>query len=321
MILLVTGCAGFIGFHLTNALLGKGHTVVGIDNMNDLLYDSEIKFGRLNILKNDPNFIFNYIDLKDSRALEVVFNCHRFSKIIHLAAVPGVRYSFQDPRSNIENNILAFYNIAEMAVKYKTRHFIYASSSSVYGQSGAEKFNEKDNTDFPRSMYAATKKCNEMIIQALAWTHDLVTTGLRFFTVYGPWGRPDMAYYLFADKIIKDFPITVYQSGDEDLYRDFTYIDDIVEGLKKVVFDKTDTPGVYNIGRGRPVSLKYFIGLIENELGKKAIKVFKPMPLDDVTRTSADIQLFSSLFDWRPITLVEDGVKKFIKWFKYYNNL
>lgn len=328
MKILITGCAGFIGYHLCKILLEEKYEtsknainqIVGVDNCNDLLYPAELKFKRLEILKRYPNFLFYYTDINNLESVNQIFNNHKFTKVVHLAAVPGVRYSLQNPRANITNNICGFYNILEKIKEYKIRHFIYASSSSVYGQSGFEKFSEKDNTDSPRSMYAATKKCNEIIAQAMSWTDNLTTTGLRFFTVYGPWGRPDMAYYLFAKNIMENKPITIYHSGDDDLFRDFTYIDDIVAGIIKVIKDNMDTPGVYNLGRGRPISLNFFISLIENELGKKAIREYKPMPLSDVTRTAADMHWFNSLFDYNPVVTIGDGIKRFISWFKEYYN-
>lgn len=334
MKILVTGAAGFIGFHLSKMLVEAGHTVVGLDNINDY-YDPQLKYERLKelgILKEDAiqfneicksskseNFEFIRLSLEDRENLPKLFAHYQFNKVVNLAAQAGVRYSIENPEAYIDSNLVGFANLLECCRHYEVKHLVYASSSSVYGQNKKVPFSTEDNVDHPISLYAATKKSNELMAYTYSHLYNFKTTGLRFFTVYGPWGRPDMAMFLFTDAILKGDPVKVFNNGD--LERDFTYIDDIVEGIVKVVQSDKQTSvnhSLYNIGNSKPVKLMSFISAIENQLNKEARKDMLPMQAGDVTRTWADVEDLKNDFQYTPQTSIEKGVKNFIDWFKSY---
>jgi len=329
---LVTGSAGFIGYHLTRRLCDAGHEVVGIDNINDY-YDSSLKLDRLKNLEKYSNFFFKKIDISSPEAVTQVFDEHQISRVIHLAAQAGVRYSLDNPRSYISSNIDGFLNILESCRFNKVEHLVYASSSSVYGLNKEFPFSTKHKTDHPASLYAATKKSNEMMAHSYSHLFGIPSTGLRFFTVYGPWGRPDMALFKFTDSILKGKSISVNNNGN--MRRDFTYIDDIVEGIyriqdripdssptKDTLFsdDSSGPYSVFNIGAGNPIGLMDFIRIIEETLGIEAKLDFQPMQPGDVESTHADI---SELFDttgYRPKYSIKEGVQEFVSWFRDYYN-
>ena len=328
--ILVTGAAGFIGFHVCQRLLSQGHRVVGLDNLNDY-YSVDLKQSRLAHLTPHNNFRFYKIDLADQAAIDDVFAENAFTKIIHLAAQAGVRYSLQNPHTYISSNLVGFFNMIEAARAKHVGHFVFASTSSVYGSNTKMPFSTSDNTDHPVSLYAATKKSNEAIAHSYAFMHGLPVTGLRFFTVYGPWGRPDMAYWLFADAIAKGEPITLFDKGL--LRRDFTYIDDIVEGIVRIVqippeansnFDRnypdpatSSAPyRILNIGNNEPVPVKDLVALIEDSLGKKANIIHMPMQKGDVEATFADVAPLAQLTGFKPQTPLATGVRNFISWYK-----
>jgi len=343
MKILVTGSAGFIGFHLVNKLLQDGNTVVGIDNINDY-YDVELKYSRLKqcgISRNAeqwhspeqsstfPGYKFIRMNLEDREKLNKLFEIERFDAICNLAAQAGVRYSLENPHAYISSNIVGFMNILEACRYNKIQHLVYASSSSVYGNSDKMPLSVTDAVDNPISLYAATKKSNELMAHTYSHLFNIRTTGLRFFTVYGPWGRPDMAPILFANAISNNIAIKVFNNGN--LERDFTYIDDIVEGIVRVIY--STIPGnqqpatgsqqsipysIYNIGNGNPVKLLDFIETMEAALGKKAIKDFLPMQPGDVYKTFADINALKNDFGYEPNTSVQKGIGEFVKWFKAY---
>ncbi len=337
---LVTGTAGFIGFHLSKKLLMNGYKVIGIDNINDY-YDIDLKKSRLNKLKeisklNSDNFIFYKTNLENEKEINSIFSKHSPDKVINLAAQAGVRYSIENPSAYIKSNIVGFGNILECCRHNKVSHLIYASSSSVYGGNTNMPFSEKDSVDHPVSVYAASKKSNELMAHTYSHLYSLPTTGLRFFTVYGPWGRPDMALYLFTKSIIENKPIKVFNHGD--MKRDFTYIDDIVESLLRVIekipqenklFDRRSPNNasswapykIFNIGNSRPTSLMKYIQAIESCLNKVSKKVYLPMQQGDVKETSADTSELEKWINFKPNTKISDGVKKFIEWYKNYNNL
>ena len=336
MKILVTGAAGFIGFHTCLKLVSQGHEVYGIDNINDY-YDPKLKFDRLNelgfseaetkLFKNEvqsAKFIslrFSRIDLIDYESIDNLFKQEQFEVVCNLAAQAGVRYSIENPKVYIDSNISGFLNILEGCRNHKVKHLVYASSSSVYGENKKVPFETTDNVDYPISLYAATKKSNELMAHTYGHLYGLKTTGLRFFTVYGPWGRPDMAYYLFAESILNDKPIKVFNNGDME--RDFTYIDDIVKGVTNIIEKNIDTRNhykIYNIGNNKTESLQNFIATIEQAMGKKAIKEMYPMQQGDVPRTFADIDKLINDFGYRPSTLINDGLEKFINWYKKYVN-
>ena len=336
MKILVTGAAGFIGFHTCLKLVKQGHEVYGIDNINDY-YDPKLKFDRLNelgfneaaskLFKNEvqsAKFIslrFSRIDLIDYESIDNLFKQEQFEVVCNLAAQAGVRYSIENPKVYIDSNISGFLNILEGCRNHKVKHLVYASSSSVYGENKKVPFETTDNVDYPISLYAATKKSNELMAHTYGHLYGLKTTGLRFFTVYGPWGRPDMAYYLFAESILNDKPIKVFNNGDME--RDFTYIDDIVKGVTNIIEKNIDTRNhykIYNIGNNKTESLQNFIATIEQAMGKKAIKEMYPMQQGDVPRTFADIDKLINDFGYRPSTLINDGLEKFINWYKKYVN-
>ncbi|GGD40904.1 NAD-dependent epimerase [Muriicola marianensis] len=341
MKILVTGAAGFIGFHLSKALLSRGHDVVGLDNINDY-YDVNLKFTRLAELgisrkdserfgnlavseNTDLPFRFVRINLEDREHLPQLFESENFDLVCNLAAQAGVRYSLENPESYIDSNVVGFLNLLECCRHHAIKHLVYASSSSVYGQNEKIPFETSDRVDHPISLYAATKKSNELMAYTYSHLYGFPTTGLRFFTVYGPWGRPDMAMFLFTEAILKDQPIKVFSQGKME--RDFTYIDDIVEGVVRILEKDTsarhphDLYKLYNIGNNQSVKLTDFIEAIEKALGKKAEKHLLPMQPGDVERTWADVADLIRDYGYRPHTPLEKGVESFITWFKEYYGL
>ena len=331
MKVLITGVAGFIGFHLANNLLLKNYEVYGVDNINDY-YDPNLKLHRLEILKsnvNYKNFIFERLGIENRLNVENLFNKNNFDIVVNLAAQAGVRYSITNPHAYIESNLVGFINILEGCRSSNVKHLIYASSSSVYGMNIKQPFSSNDPVDNPISLYAATKKSNELIAHTYSHLYNIPTTGLRFFTVYGPFGRPDMAYYKFTKSILNENPIDVYNNGE--MQRDFTYIDDIVEGIEKVLYkipnksasenSHAEAPyKIYNIGNNRPTSLKNFIEAIEDACNKKAIKNFMPMQQGDVPITYADIDDLTRDTGFKPSTNIKSGIKNFVSWYKNYHN-
>jgi UDP-glucuronate 4-epimerase len=328
--ILVTGVAGFIGFHVTRRLLDNGFYVIGYDNVNNY-YDTKLKEDRINILQKYPAFQFVRNDLCDNNILEQLFNENKFDTVIHLAAQAGVRYSLENPRVYINSNIVGFLNILECCRKYNTKHLIYASSSSVYGLNTKQPFSENDPVDHPASLYAATKKSNELMAHTYSHLFGLPTTGLRFFTVYGPWGRPDMAIFKFTKNILENKPIDVYNNGK--MKRDFTYIDDVAEGIIRIIdhiptnnqTDNLATPAtskapfrIYNIGNNNPVELLKLISVLESTLDRKAKLNMLPMQSGDVTETFADISRLNSKTGFTPTTNIETGIKQFVEWYKTY---
>jgi UDP-glucuronate 4-epimerase len=334
MKILVTGAAGFIGFHTCLKLVNLAHEVYGIDNINDY-YEPKLKFDRLNelgfsqveteLFKNEvqskkfKHLRFSRIDLVDNEAIENLFKQEQFEVVCNLAAQAGVRYSIENPKAYINSNITGFLNILEGCRNHKVKHLVYASSSSVYGENKKVPFETTDNVDRPISLYAATKKSNELMAHTYGHLYDFKTTGLRFFTVYGPWGRPDMAYYLFAEAISNDQPIKVFNNGQME--RDFTYIDDIVNGVTKIIEKNIDTREhykIYNIGNNKTESLQYFIKTLEQAIGKKAIKRMYPMQPGDVPRTFADVDELIKDYKYSPSTDISSGIDSFISWFISY---
>lgn len=332
MRILVTGAAGFIGFHLCRELLAKGHTVTGLDNINNY-YSTGLKFGRLKELGiaqecieegkiTDstvyPAFSFIKCPLEDNTLMESVFAQGNFDKVCNLAAQAGVRYSFENPQAYIQSNIVGFSNIIALSHKYGVKHFVYASSSSVYGNNNKVPFEESDRVDSPESIYAATKKANELIANVYTSQMGLPTTGLRFFTVYGPWGRPDMAPFLFLGSILEGKKIKVFNNGN--LSRDFSYIDDIVKGIVAIL-ENAPKGKVYNIGNSSPVKLMDFISTIEDVAGKEAVKEFAPMQQGDVYTTYASTELMERDYGFRPNTPLHYGISEFYKWYTGFYNL
>lgn len=316
MSVLITGVAGFIGMHTALALLKQGVTVIGVDNLNDY-YSPTLKKDRLAQLQAYPEFHFHLFDLTDYQALLECFHQHTIEKVIHLAAQPGVRYSLQNPHIYIQYNIVAFLNLLEACRHHHVAHCVYASSSSVYGDTQEVPFRVSQNTDHPISLYAATKKSNELMAHSYSHLYGLRLTGLRFFTVYGPWGRPDMSPILFADAISKEKPIKVFNHGQ--LERDFTYIDDIVEGVVRVLdFENEKHYNLFNIGNNQPVKLMVFIETLEKLLGKTAIKEYLPMQAGDVHSTYADVSALTEAVNFLPHTPLEFGLAQFVKWYQQY---
>ncbi len=332
MNILVTGAAGFIGYHVTVKLLERGDTVIGVDNLNDY-YDVSLKHARLAAIQAHPravNFKFIKLDLAEQAVTSDLFQNENPERVIHLAAQAGVRYSLQNPHAYIQSNIVAFTNVLEACRYNHIQHLVYASSSSVYGGNTKVPFAETDSVDHPVSLYAATKKANELMAHTYSHLYGLPTTGLRFFTVYGPWGRPDMAPFLFMDAILNDSPIQVFNHGD--MMRDFTYIDDIADGVLQIL-DKPPTPDnnfdpdkpnpstshapyrIFNIGNNRPEKLMNFIAYLEDATGKTAKKEFLPMQAGDVKATFADTRELESWTNFSPDTPLKDGVKKFVQWY------
>ena len=330
--ILVTGAAGFIGFHLCQRLLSNGHEVIGLDNLNDY-YSVDLKKSRLAHLTPHSNFRFYAMDLADQAAIVDVFSKHSFTTVIHMAAQAGVRYSLQNPQSYISSNLVGFFHVIEAALAKRVAHFVFASTSSVYGSNTKMPFSTSDNTDHPVSLYAATKKSNEAIAHSYAYMHGLPVTGLRFFTVYGPWGRPDMAYFLFADAIAKGQPLTLFDQGL--LRRDFTYIDDIVEGIVRIA-QKPPSPNtdydrnhpdpatssapyrILNIGNHTPVPVKDLVAVLEEALGKKANIIHASMQKGDVEATFADVDSLTQLTGFKPQTSLEAGIRNFVSWYQDY---
>ncbi len=331
---LVTGAAGFIGFHLAKTLLERGDSVVGLDNVNDY-YDPALKNARLDLLRAlDADFTFVKADLADRPALDAVFKAHAFDRVVNLAAQAGVRYSILHPESYVQSNLVGFANILECCRHARTPHLSYASSSSVYGMNdGTRPFSVHDNVDHPVSLYAATKKANELMAHTYSHLYRLPTTGFRFFTVYGPWGRPDMALFLFTRAIFADQPIRVFNHGK--MRRDFTYIDDIVQGVVRAT-DRIPEPDpafdpahpdpavssapyrVYNIGNHTPVELDDFIAEIERAIGKKAVREYLPMQPGDVPATCADVADLARDVAFAPSTPLSQGIPRFIAWYRAY---
>jgi len=343
---LITGTAGFIGFHLSNVLLARGYEVTGLDSINDY-YDVNLKYGRLeeagitkesigyNTLvssEKDRNYRFVKLNLEDQEKINELFNKEKFDLVVNLAAQAGVRYSLENPHAYINSNILGFTNILEACRHNKIKHLVYASSSSVYGLNTKMPFSTHDNVDHPISLYAASKKSNELMAHTYSYLFNLPTTGLRFFTVYGPWGRPDMALFLFTKAIIEGKPIDVYNYGN--MQRDFTYIDDIVEGIVKVLENVPQGKGsienpsesiapykIYNIGNSSPVKLLDFIDAIENSLDKKAEKNMLPIQPGDVEKTWADVSGLINDLNYNSDTDIEIGVGKFIEWYRTFYDI
>jgi UDP-glucuronate 4-epimerase len=330
--ILVTGAAGFIGFHLTKKLLETGTQVTGLDNLNDY-YDVNLKNGRLALLKEYRGFCFAHQDLKDKKALDGLFEEHRFETVINLAAQAGVRYSLTNPYSYLDSNLTGFLNLLEACRHFPPAHLIYASSSSVYGANKKMPFSVHDNVDHPLALYAASKKANELMAHAYSHLYSIPTTGLRFFTVYGPYGRPDMALFLFTQAILEGRPIDVYNFGK--MKRDFTYVDDIVEGMVKLIpkapagnpaWDaqhpdpaSSNAPyRIFNVGNNKPIELLKFIEVLEEKLGKKAIKNFLPLQDGDVEATYADIDDLVKETGFKPSTSIDQGIEKFVNWYLDY---
>jgi UDP-glucuronate 4-epimerase len=330
--ILVTGAAGFIGFHLSRRLLRGDNEVVGLDNLNPY-YDVTLKEARLSLLEKDGAFRFIRADIADRQAVAALFAKERPEIVVHLAAQAGVRYSLKNPHAYVESNIVGFMNILEGCRDHHVRHLVYASSSSVYGANTRMPFSVHDNVDHPLSLYAATKKANELMAHAYAALYGLPCTGLRFFTVYGPWGRPDMALFLFTRAILEGRPIDVFNEGR--MKRDFTYIDDIVEGVARVM-DRIPTPDaawsgdrpdpstsfvpyrLYNIGNNQPVALMDFITILEDHLGRKANKNFLPMQAGDVPATFADVDALATAVGFKPATPIAEGIGHFVTWYRDY---
>lgn len=332
MKILVTGAAGFIGSHLSKKLLSMNYKVIGVDNLNDY-YSVQLKEDRLRLLKHD-DFKFYKKSLEDKEAIYAIFQSEQPDVVINLAAQAGVRYSIENPHAYIESNINGFINILEASRHNKISHLIYASSSSVYGANTSLPFSTHDNIDHPLSLYAATKKANELMAHTYSSLYNIPTTGLRFFTVYGPWGRPDMALFMFTKNIIEGKPINVFNNGE--MLRDFTFVEDIIESISRLI-EKPAQPNekwsgnapdpsssyapykIYNIGNNSPVNLMDFIEAIENNIGKKAIKNFMPLQAGDVPATYAEVTDLYNEIDFKPRTNINDGVAKFVKWYiEYY---
>ncbi|MBT6937946.1 MAG: NAD-dependent epimerase/dehydratase family protein [Candidatus Marinimicrobia bacterium] len=312
MRILVTGSAGFIGFHLSKSLLDDGYEVLGIDNLN-AYYDRNLKHARLDQITSFKNFTFKKIDIADRESLTKAFTDFRPQKVVNLAAQAGVRYSIENPYAYMDANLVGFLNIIELCRHNDVESLIYASSSSVYGGNKKSPFDVLDRVDNPISLYAATKKANELIANAYSHLYGLRTTGLRFFTVYGPWGRPDMAMFLFTDKILKDKPIQVFNHGD--MKRDFTFIDDIISGTRSAI-DNNYKCEIFNLGNSRSEQLMDIVHLIEENLGKKAKIEFMPMQPGDVPESFADIKKSIDMLNYKPTTNIDVGISEFINWYK-----
>ena len=330
--ILLTGCAGFIGFHLSRRLLEEGCPVVGLDNLNSY-YDVKLKKDRLKILLEYKPFSFVKASLEDRQSIAALFKANAFSKVIHLAAQAGVRYSLENPHAYADSNLTGFLNILEGCRNQRVEHLIFASSSSVYGANTRKPFSVHHNVDHPVSLYAATKKANELMAHTYSHLYGLPVTGLRFFTVYGPWGRPDMALFKFTRAILEGKPVKIFNYGQ--MKRDFTYIDDIVEGVYRLI-DRIPEPNqawdgdapdpassyapyrIYNIGNNKPEDLMHFLAVLEKALGKKAIKEFLPLQPGDVVETYADIVDLYQAIGFKPVTPIEVGIEKFVKWYRVY---
>lgn len=332
MKILITGAAGFIGFHLSKKLLDESHQVIGIDNLNNY-YDPNLKKNRLDILKKYDNFIFHQIDIKNKDELDSVFETYRPTHVINMAAQAGVRYSIENPYAYVDSNLIGFMNVLEGCRHFPVEHLIYASSSSVYGGNKIAPFSTNHNVDHPVSLYAATKKSNELMAHTYSHLYGIPTTGLRFFTVYGPYGRPDMAYFSFTKDILAGIPIKIFNHGEME--RDFTYIDDIVEGIIKLITkvpnanilwheNKDDLSTsfapykIYNIGNNSPVPLMSFINSLEIALDMKAEKIYMDMQPGDVLRTYADVSDLENDINFKPSTNIEKGLAEFVDWYVEY---
>ena len=332
MKILITGAAGFIGFHLSKKLLDQSYQIIGIDNLNDY-YNPSLKQSRLEILGKYNNFNFHKVDLKDKAAVDNIFETYQPTHVINLAAQAGVRYSIENPYAYVDSNLIGFMNILEACRHYPVKHLIYASSSSVYGGNTVVPFSTEHQVDHPVSLYAATKKSNELMAHTYSHLYGIPTTGLRFFTVYGPWGRPDMAYYSFTKSILEGKPIKVFNHGKME--RDFTYVDDIVEGIMRLIpmapepnaewneetgklSESTAPYKIYNIGNNSPVTLEYFISVLEDKIGKKAEKIYMDMQPGDVLRTYADVSDLEKAIGFKPQTSIEEGLEKFVEWYREY---
>ncbi|MCW5910436.1 MAG: NAD-dependent epimerase [Cyclobacteriaceae bacterium] len=330
--ILVTGAAGFIGFHLSKRLLESGYLVIGLDNLNDY-YDVTLKESRLSILKELPGFSFHKINLEDKDRIDSLFSTGKFDFVVNLAAQAGVRYSLQNPYAYLNSNLTGFLNILEACRNYPVKHLVYASSSSVYGANRKMPFSVHDNVDHPLALYAVSKKANELMAHSYSNLYNIPTTGLRFFTVYGPYGRPDMALFLFTKAILEGRPIDVFNNGE--MLRDFTYVDDIVEGIVRLIPNipkgNPDWNGVkpdpatsfapyriYNIGNNKPVQLLHFIEVLEQKLGKTAVKNFLPLQDGDVPATYADVDDLIRDVGFKPGTSIETGISNFVDWYKIY---
>ncbi len=326
---MVTGCAGFIGYHFCRRLISENFEVIGVDNL-DPYYSVSLKKSRLNKLKQQKAFSHYLCDVQNKQDLESIFQKHDLKIVVHLAAQAGVRYSIENPRVYIDSNIVGFMNILESCRQLQIEHLVYASSSSVYGLNSKIPFSTQDDVNHPISLYAATKKSNELMAHSYSHLYGIPTTGLRFFTVYGPWGRPDMALFLFANKIMKGESIQVFNHGK--MRRDFTYIDDIVEGTFRIMktspkpkpnwigsANESSAPyRIYNIGSNQPIELLYFIEVLEKSLGKRAIKEMLPIQPGDVTETYAEMDDLISEFGFKPTTSIEEGIENFADWFQWY---
>jgi len=318
MKILITGVAGFIGFHLAKKLLESGNQVYGVDNLNDY-YDVGLKQARLEQLLPYPKFTFEYLDISDRSLTANLFAAGDFEVVVHLAAQAGVRYSLENPHAYVDSNLIGFTNILEGCRHSAIQHLIFASSSSVYGKNTQVPFSVEDRVDTPVSLYAATKKANELMAHAYSHLYQIPTTGLRFFTVYGPWGRPDMAYYKFVKAIAENRPIDVYNYGK--MMRDFTYIDDVVTGIMKLIPHRAKSRPpykIYNLGNNNPVELQEFIATIETLMGKKAQKNFLPMQPGDVITTYADIEELMTDIGFAPATPIAQGLANFVHWYQSY---
>ena len=330
--ILITGAAGFIGFHVSLTLLKTGKKVVGIDNINKY-YDPNLKLSRLKILKKYKNFIFHRINLQDEKKLKKIYQTHKIEKVVNLAAQAGVRYSLINPKSYIDTNLVGFFNLIDLSRKHKVKHFVYASTSSVYGALTKMPFKESNKTDHPIQLYAATKKSNELIAHSYSHIYKLPTTGLRFFTVYGPWGRPDMALFKFTKNILSNKKIEIFNYGNHS--RDFTYIDDIVQGIIKSIYKaprsrknfsfsnpklaESSAPfTVYNIGNGKKVKLMKYISEIEKYLNKKAKKDYKQLQKGDIKDTHSNLNKIQKNLGYKSTTPVKEGVKRFLNWYLDY---
>lgn len=352
MKVLVTGAAGFIGFYICRSLLQRGDQVVGVDNLNTY-YDVKLKYGRLKELGMEvepapwykfegsnryPDFRFIRMNLEDREAMQMLFANEGFDSVVNLAAQAGVRYSISDPYTYVESNVNGFLNVLEGCRHYGVKHLVYASSSSVYGLNGKYPFSEKDGIAHPVSLYAATKKSNELMAHTYSYLYGIPSTGLRFFTVYGPWGRPDMSPFLFTDAILHRRPIQVFNHGD--MIRDFTYVDDVAEGVLRVIdriaeadpawcanvshpdASASSVPyRIYNIGNSHPVKLMDFIGAIERSIGYSTEKIYLPMQPGDVYQTNADVRLFEQTFDFKPDKDMEEGIKATVAWYRAFYKL
>jgi UDP-glucuronate 4-epimerase len=329
---LVTGCAGFIGYHLAKRLLDNGSELVGLDNLN-AYYDPNLKRARLAQLESRPTFRFAKLDLADREAVEHLFQTEKFDVVLHMAAQAGVRYSLTNPFAYVDANLVGFTTVLEGCRHANVRHLVFASSSSVYGANTKMPFSVHDNVDHPLSLYAATKKANELMAHAYAHLYGLPCTGLRFFTVYGPWGRPDMALFLFTERILQDKPIDVYNYGR--MHRDFTYIDDAIEAVIRVM-DRSPAPSsawsgdrpdpgtssapyrIYNVGNSQPVELMRLVRVLEASLGKKAKMNLLPLQVGDVLATYADVEDLAHDVGFQPQTSIEEGVERFVRWYREY---